>query len=450
MLNDLIEETKIEYRDTDSTSWANSLLNVLRKNHYWPAIQTKKFNGNQSMVLLHNTYRRKDINEYQDLYNECRSVVLDFESENIIINKASPVPIRLSTKDYVNTKSSEDKCELAYDTTMIFVYYNNSTWHFGTTSCPSIDYSKFSHPTKKYGVMFNEILTTLLNNNNNNNDIRDSFCELLNPEYIYEFGMIHHDNTKYMDYTDIFGKEYKKLILLNLKEKISGKRVYDDENLVKLGVLKPKKFETPDEAIKEINTQGSAIYGIIVNRNEVLYKVSTNSIIFHEETDPGNPNPWRNMLWIYQQNRDDFHINDYIKTYAHTVEYPLDNSGTPLDPTYLIHTAISTIKDILHNLYTTTTTYFPKHNRFKMSKDIDKKLPPILQYHLAQLRHQQVTTYKDTKNIITANAVFQYLCHSNPVKNLVSLIHFFAINTGYDIPPRASLCFSVLNNLLTV
>ena len=152
------------------------------------------------------------------------------------------------------------------------------------------------------------------------------------------------------------------------------------------------------------------------------------------------------MIWIYQQNRDDFHINDYIKTYTKNIEYPVDNTGVFLDPTYIIHTVISTIKDILHNLYITTTQYYPKYNRFKMSKDIDKQLPPILQFHLAQLRHKQITEYT---SLITINGVFHYLCHSNSVNNIISLINFFATHAGYDIPPRASMCFSVLNNLVT-
>jgi hypothetical protein len=146
------------------------------------------------------------------------------------------------------------------------------------------------------------------------------------------------------------------------------------------------------------------------------------------------------------KNRADYQISDYINYYATNIEYPLDNLGRTIDPTYLIHTSICTIKDILHNLYTITTTYYPRYKRFKMNKELDKQLPPILQYHLAQLRHKQVTVY--TEGIITPQNVYYYLCQNNNVKNIKSLIQFFASNTGYDIPQRSAMCFTILSSLL--
>ena len=447
MLQSLLEDTKTEKECSDTNiTWCNALLSVLRKNHYWPAIQVKKFCNNSNMVLLHNTYRRKDIDEFKELYDECRSVVLDFSQidNDCIVCKANSIPIRILDDEYMKTKSESDVCEEAYDSTMIFVYYNDDCWHFGTTSCPSVDYSKFVHPTKKYGMMLNETLSDLFPNVE---DVRKALTDVLNKEIVYEFALIHYDNSKYIDYTSMYGPKYKKLMLIRAKTKGIDSTSVNVEGMEEFGILKPMSFQNPDDAIAHIHTSDNS-FGIIVYRNNNIYKVSIDKVIFQEDTDPGNPNPWRNMLWVYQQNRDDYHINDYIKTYMPNLEYPIDGSGQQLDPTYLIHTAISTIKDILYNLYVTTTSYYPKHNRFKMSKDIDKKLPPILQFHLAQLRHKQITLYKDTKNMITINAVFSYLCHNNSVKNIVSLINFFATNTGYDIPPRASMCFSVLNNLL--
>ena len=188
------------------------------------------------------------------------------------------------------------------------------------------------------------------------------------------------------------------------------------------------------------------IYGLLFNENNKRYKVTSNNIIFQEETDFGYPNVWRNMIWVYQKNMDDFHISDYIKTYNKEIDYPLDNNGEKLDPTYLIHTTMITMRDILYNLYITTTVYYKNYTRFKMSKDIDGKLPPILQYHLAQLRRQQVTIY--VEDTISDKEVFCYLCYSNPIKNIIALINFFATNSGYDLSTRSSLCFTILNNLL--
>jgi hypothetical protein len=422
-LENIINQTKINKKD--GVSWNNTLLEVLRENHYWPAIQTKKFYYNNNLILLHNTYKRKDVDSFINLYEECRSVVLDFSSPNVILSKSCKIPETLKYEDVLDHEDVE--CTIAYDSTLVYVYYYNNRWILNTNTCTNIDYSKFNHPTKNYGQMFNEALHVS----------RAEFLESLDKNNVYTFGIIHYENKKYIDYTTEFGENYKKLILLSAKEK------YTDIKLdIKLdfNILELKKIKLSD-GLKLNN-----IYGLIFEKNNKRYKITPNTIIFQEETNFGYPNVWRNMIWVYQKNMEDFHISDYIKTYNKDIEYPLDNNGEKLDPTYLIHTTIITIRDILYNLYTTTTVYYKNFNRFKMSKDIDSKLPPILQYHLAQLRRQQVTIY--VEDTITDKEVFYYLCYSNPIKNIIALINFFATNSGYDINAKTSLCMTILNNLL--
>jgi hypothetical protein len=448
VLYNLLKETYNEHESTGE-NYSNSLLAVLRKNHYWPALQIKKFYGSTSMVLLHNTYKRTDTSDFQELYDICRSVIIDFSlpiGENIIVTYANSICNRISDIEYEQQAIDNDICEIAYDSTMVSVYYHNDKWYFGTTSCPSIDSSKFAHPTKKHGTMLNEILHEMFPNSLSTESIREVFTNKLNKEYVYEFALVHFENTKFVDYSKELGDHYKKLFHISTKKK-GGIPI--DYKLNDIPVLYPKKFNNYKDAIKELREKEQDIFGLIITRdNKKIFKVSLNMMIFKEDTDPGNPNPWRNMIWVYQQNRNDYHINDYIKQYTSGIECPVDNFNKPMDPTYIIHTVFSTMKDILHNLYTVTTSYYPKYNRFKMDKILDKKLPPILQYHLAQLRHQQVTTYKDTKIILSNNAVFHYLCHCNNIKNIVALIDFFSQNSGYDINHRQGLCFSVLSNLL--
>lgn len=479
LINKLLNDTLNEYNETGE-NYVNALISVLRKKHYWPALQVKKFIGYPSMALLHNTYKRTDTAPFQKLYDECRSVIFDFDVENDdckVITYANSAPQQISHIEYEKIAKQTDKFHVAYDCTTIYVYNHNNRWFFGTTSCPTIDISKFSHPTKRHGAMFNEVLKDMFKDNDSiaikmmnkisfrennstnvtnstNSNIRDIFTDYLDRDLVYEFGLVHHENTKFIDYTQQFGDNYKRLVHFNTRKKHTNEFVHQEfDNLREIGVIYPQTFETPEDALstlrKSATSSMSDLYGIIATTEDgKKYKVALDVMIFKEETDPANPNPWRNMIWVYQQNRNDYHINDYIKNYANGIEYPIDNSGNTMDPTYLIHTAISTIKDILYNLYTTTTQYFPKYNRFKMDKNIDKKLPPILQYHLAQLRHKQVTDYKDTKSMITANDIFYYLLHCNSTKNIVALINLFSVNSGFDINQRASIVFSILNNLL--
>lgn len=466
-LYELIQETYDMYASQNgSESHGNCLLNVLKKYHYWPSMQIKKYKGNPYLILLHNTYKRNDTQSFQTLYEQCRSVVLDFSmsiGNNIVVTYANSIPDRITDKEYETTYySPSDVCYEAFDGTMISVYNYNNEWYFGTTSCPDANSSRFAHPTKKHGNMFDEVLLGLYQNNLQQEDyenpktlsqkLRDMFTSNFNPLFAYEFVLVHHENSHIIDYTSELGSNYKFLFHVNTKNRVSlVEESIDNKPLANLGICYPKKFDNPQEAINYIRDGNTNSYGIVVKKvsdtGVKLYKISTDRIQFREETDPCNPNLWYNIIMVYMKNRNDYKINDYINYYAPNIEYPIDNNGNNIDPTYLVHTTISTIKDILYNLYIATTTYYPKHKRFKMNKDLDKQLAPIIQFHLAQLRHQQTTIY--TGGIINSQNVYYYLCHCNNIKNIKTLIQYFATNTGYDIPVRSSMCFTVLNSLLS-
>lgn len=466
-LSELIQETYNNYNSLNGTeSYGNCLLNILKKHHYWPSMQIKKYKGNPYLILLHNTYKRNDIHSFETLYDQCRSVILDFSmsiGNNIVVTYANSIPDRISDVDYETTLyNPNDLYYEAYDGTMISVYNYNDEWFFGTTSCPDANSSRFSHPIKKHGNMFDEVLLELYKSYLQQEDyedsktlskkLRDMFTSNLNPQYAYEFVLVHYENSHIIDYTNEFGPNYKCLFHINTKNRITlVEEIIDNMPLSNIGINYPRKFINPQDALNYIRDVNTNSYGFIVKKyNESglkLYKVSTNRIQFREDTDPCNPNVWYNIIMVYMKNRNDYKINDYINYYAPNIEYPVDNNGNNIDPTYLVHTAISTIKDILYNLYIATTTYYPRYKRFKMNKDLDKQLAPIIQFHLAQLRHQQTSVYTDS--IINSQNVYYYLCHCNNIKNIKTLIQYFATNTGYDIPIRSAMCFTVLNNLLS-
>ena len=138
-LNDLVSETISEYNTNmiEDKDYSKILINILKNNNYWPALQVKKFKGLKNLLLLHNTYIREDINSFKELYDQCRSVVLDFDApnhnKNIVVSYSNSVPIRISMDDYNNESNDKnnDKYREAYDGTMITCYYYNDKWHLG-------------------------------------------------------------------------------------------------------------------------------------------------------------------------------------------------------------------------------------------------------------------------------------------------------------------------------
>lgn len=445
-------------------TYANTLIKTLKKYHLFPFMQVKKFKDNDNLVLLHNTYKREDVGRFKDLYDQCRSVVLDFSASinnNIVVSYANNIPDRITIDEYSNIMDQTDRFQEAYDGTMITVYNYNNTWYFGTSTCSDVNKSKFGHPTKTHGYMLNEILMSYFRNHFSDEEItsgnddaisaklRGLFTQNLNPAYAYEFVLVHHENIHIIDYTNKLGPEYKALYHISAKNRYTLiEEDISSQPLGQLGVLYAQYFNDIQAACN--NNRFNLTYGFIVkkatDKGVRLFKISPAQVDFKEDTDPCNPNVWHNILMVYMKNRKDFQINDYIKMYAPNLQLPYDDKGRPIDPTYLIHTMISTIKDVLYNLYIATTTYNSKTNRFRMNKELDKQFPPVIRFHLALLRHRQ--QHDHPHSLIRPKDVYYYLCHCNNVKNIKLLITFLATSVGYNIPERSALCLTILNGLL--
>jgi hypothetical protein len=455
--------------DTNNNSYANSLIYLLKKYHLWPLMKVKKFKDRSDIVLLHNSYIRNNVDNFKELYEQCRSVVLDFslENNNIVVTYANSIPERIDYNTYINSLySPNDNIYEAYDGTIITVYNYKDDWFFGTSSCPDANSSKFSHPTKRHGNMFDEILFKYFNKHITPEEVsslttdemslklRNLFVAHLDPNMAYEFIIIHHENKHIIDYTGLLGENYMEMFHINTKQRDT--LIENDiissiiPSLHEYGIKYPLSFTNINDAYNHINTTPYS-YGLIVKKvvegKVKLYKISTDAINYREETDPCHPNIWMNILSVYMKNKVDYTIKDYITNYNPTINLPLDNNGQKIDPTYLVHTIISTIKDSLYSYYKATTTYYPKYNRYKMNKEMDKQFPPIIQYHLAQLRNLQVNTYK-TK-IINMGNVYHYLCQCNDVNNIKTLIQFFASNPINEMSPRTSMCFAIMTSLIS-
>lgn len=450
-INELIKLTYEKYNiNLGNIKYADCILNIFKEYHYYPLLKVKKFKNNDNLVLIHNSYKKDNIDHFKQLYDECRSVVLDFSAiNNVVITYANSIPERVKNNDYLNhLYNINDKCYVALDGTMITVYNYNNEWYFGTTSCPNVNSSIFSHPTKKHGDMLNEVLYNIFKVNNEK-ILRELFTNNLNPLYSYEFVLVHHENKHIIDYTNELGENYKFLFHINTKNRITlCEESIEDHPLENIGILYSYLFESIDKALLHLNTHENC-YGIIIKNNNKIYKISNDKILHQEEYDPCNYNIWYNLLYVYMLNRPDYKIANYINTYGKNKYIKIyDNLNNEIDPTYLIHTVISTIKDVLYNLYITTTKYYPKYNRFKANMDLDKSFDSLIRFHLAQLRHLQIILYK--KHILVQKNILYYLCHINNINNIKNIIKYFTINNKFNIPDDKLYLFSLLDNLLSL
>ena len=138
--------------------------------------------------------------------------------------------------------------------------------------------------------------------------------------------------------------------------------------------------------------------------------------------------------------KPNYNINEFVK------EFYTDSIDIPANTYETIDKIFNIITEIIYNLYISTTKYYPKYNRFKIDLNMDKTLNPLLRFHLAQLRQQQLTTYK--KKIVNKNNVSNYLFHSNNIKNIQKLINHFSTNDIYNLTPDIINDLTILSNLL--
>jgi len=442
----------------------NSLVYTLRKYKYWPALQVKKFFYNKNLVLLHNTYKRTDVDHFQKLYDECRSVVLNLNApagENVIVTFSTQIPERLSDIQYEAIAQPTDICEESYEGTVVNMYYYDEKWYICTSTCPTIDSSRYFHPKKTHGNMFDEAIAKIFQvpfptDKSSSQELRKKFTDYLDTSKAYTFILVHYQNSHTMNYTPLVGEEYAKLIHIVTRSR--GSLIDDDISnhpLGNMGITYSHKFNNCNEAIQYLRNAPNT-YGIYVNAvSGKRYKVSVDSIIKYEEHNLKNPNIWHNMLAVYIQNKQEYKITDFLNEFCKDFQNPKNASGQELVPTYLIHTIICNMRDILYDAYIQTTTYNTKTKRYFMNKKKDKEFAPIIRFHLAQLRNFQITTH--TQAIISQRAVYHYICHHQTLKNLRHLIKYFATqwftdkkNTNYiHAPGRLAECFVILDNLLS-
>lgn len=461
-------ETDLEKGDEDmmetderKPSISSTLVYVLKKYRFWPALQVKRFFTNKDLVLLHNTYKRIDVAHFQKLYDQSRSIVLDFTApvgENIVVTYTQPIPERMNEKDYLGVAKDSDVIEMSYEGTVVTVYNYKDIWYYGTTSCPNVDASRFFHPTKTHGMMLDEVLAKITNNpvptnKEESNTLRQLFANtVLDVKKAYAFVLVHHENKHLINYSDVLGENYMCLVHIVTR----SRETYADEDLSampfqSIGIMYPQKFTVATDAVSYLQNNLNT-YGFIVKTQEGKYlKISRDEIIKKEEHNIGHANPWHNMLHVYMQHTP-YKINDYIKEFNVELTLPKSSRGIDMDPTYIIHTSMVTLRDFLFKFYNDTTTFDPETKRYTIIKEKDAIYAPIIRFHLVQLRNIQVTRHKHSP--ITDKTVYIYLCHSQTIKNLRLLIKYFATEwiQGQKlngIPYRAAESLVELNKLLS-
>jgi len=220
-------------------------------------------------MLVYNDFVKNPTKD--DLFNNSRSIVLNLTDESYkIVAYTHPII------DYNNSSKMEELTDKqfveCYEGTLLSVYFSNDKWNYSTRKCVDSKDSYWSYngkvSEKSHYDMFLETVGDV-----------SVFESKLQKDKSYYFVLVHHENKIFVDYTEKFGSEYKKLFLLFVRDA--------DLNLIDsmIDEYNGNKEVYTFEQVKE-NIANSHMMGYLYNDNGQFYVYHTDFYTGLEKAAP--------------------------------------------------------------------------------------------------------------------------------------------------------------------
>ena len=283
-----------------------NVIDDLRKSLMNKNILSKDY-PNENMILLYNKFENKN---KSDLENECRSVILNRTTFEIICYTCNTPIYNVQAINYMLANNNiEKEIYKCYEGTLLSLFHFNNKWYISTRRCLDSNVSLWNN--KSHFKMFEEIL-------NEDNIEFDNFTDILNKEYCYYFILIHHENKNIVDYTNVFGENYKKLCLAFVRNKETQEEIIlDSLNFISNNIFLPEKvddiqsFDQENKSYKldEKPSSEGLIIKIKKNNKFKLLKLQNFNYQFHAAM--GNKkNIFLGFIYLYQNNKLVNYLNE--------------------------------------------------------------------------------------------------------------------------------------------
>jgi hypothetical protein len=375
---------------------SNIQLNTYVKKHLL------KTSVDDDLILIYSDYDNKQTDS--DIY---KTIIVDKESLKIVFISHKKILYDDFTKISKMELSAHPRLIVeSLEGSSIYLYYHKNMWRTSTRS--KIKASECIWKAKK--SLHDLMLDTISCDADNHLDAWETFCSKHDPNKVYTYNIVHHENKHIIDYSYRFGESYKKLHLLNSRCMHTQKLVINEPCIDHINVI-PSTMYDDYSILDTMNTEEYYIEhssnikyeGICVTDliTEDIIKITTNCYrIAKLYNKVKHPRSAEHYIQLYQCNLMDTYFNKFSSESFHNL-YP--------------------IKAIVHDIFTILTNYIYNlvHELYDPNNKYTALQTKSLQYHslsysvkkiLCMLRKQ---LYRKKDQTINKNNVYYTLKHVN-------------------------------------
>ena len=283
---------------------------------------------------------------------------------------------------------------------MVSLFYHNEFWYFSTKK--NIYKLEVNYSIDDF--IFNSFLEII---NTSNIKSLDSFLNQLDKNNNYHFDIIDYKNKRVINYTSIFGKDYKILSILSIKDKYMNELEKSDFNMKDNNFILPTNI-TLDNFLNSNSKLSMKIEceGVIIKKDNIVIKLQSDSSLFYKYKNI-------NLLWalfyLYKENKLNLFQQYKKRIYAH-------NIGT--DITYIC-TCI--FKCLTHEfLYFYKTIWNKQHRNDTLYNSLPKIYKSFL-YIIRGMKNKSMYNVINELKLIDINQYITLFYERNSLNELDSI-----------------------------
>jgi len=332
-----------------------------------------------NLVIISNSFTKK-MDTITDLEKECRSLIIDKETLEVICYTYDDILYNQDAKDYILQNGLVDySIQECFEGTLITFFNYDGKWNVATRQCLDARKSIWSSNKSYYELFLDCIDVTF-----------EEFTSHLKPENNYYFVLVHHDNKNIVDYSEYFQNDkYNEIIHVLTRDRKTHHDIdlsNTDQWNINPNFKTPTRFAQDDNVqtqnlIKYINNNDSLTVGIpethdnfnyLDNLNKtvklslpvkceglvvrfhhpetnklIILKFQTNPYQFMSILKPNNNNIYMSFLELYQQDL----LKRHLEYFPGNAKLTLDDVKESYDTIGVVDASFKVITSELFEIF---------------------------------------------------------------------------------------------------